>query len=267
MPTSHYSVLQYAPDVATGERVNVGLMVFSAGHRPLVKVIQSWDRVRPFAGRDLATVKKFLAVVESGDGPIQTPEDARRAAGAWQYAIQFTEPQPSLLSPKKLLADLAPRFLRDESPRALQKPPYRTRTQAVRDAVRTIRKAVVAAGFRKVIRTPVPHSGRRGQHQFDVGALNGKVYFLGQAVSFEQPDEEKVSMDLDAASWRFKDIRDVDSDLKLALFAFVPHRPAPLPLVAQAERNFGDLDVQIVTEAQLPEWSHELAEEIAAEAG
>src|SRR5262245_12616855 len=115
MPISHYSVLQYVPDMTTGERMNVGLIGFSEGRPTLVQVVQSWERVRQFSSGDISALKEFVAAVDSGAGPVRTAEDARSAAKAWHYAVHFTDPQPSLLPPEQLLADLAPRFLRGHS--------------------------------------------------------------------------------------------------------------------------------------------------------
>src|SRR4051812_34026307 len=93
MPLSHYSVIQYVPDLTAGERVNVGLMVFAEEGPPVVKVVKSWDRVQRFSGMDVSAVKEFVTKLEAGEGAVASLSDARRLSESWHYSVQVTTPQ------------------------------------------------------------------------------------------------------------------------------------------------------------------------------
>lgn len=264
MAAAHFSVVQFVPDFVANERVNVAVLVFPESGQPLVQPVRSWNRVKRFAGRDITRVQEFIHALCEGSGAGLSLEQARVAAKGWHHAVQFTDPQPSTLAPEELLKSIAPKFLRDEAPVAVDqapaKPP-RTKSHAVRFAYQTLRRAM--GNQKKVIKTKLPHSGKKGQHRFDLGGLNGRLYFLAQAVSFEQPDEEKTSKEVDAASWRFEDVRSADPMLTLAAFALVPQGSnVEPPLLAQAKKNFKDINVQLVTEGDLPNWAERMASRI-----
>src|SRR4051812_39732776 len=90
MPTSHYSVIQYVPDLAAGEFVNVGLLVFQGDGPPLVRCLRSWDRVEQFSGVDISPVREFVHKLEAGSGPVASLADARRLSESWHSVVQVT---------------------------------------------------------------------------------------------------------------------------------------------------------------------------------
>ena len=266
MPITHYSIVQLVPDFIADERVNIGILVFADDGKLHVRTLRSWERAKRFAGQSAIAAREFIQNIESNPNAAISLEQAMDGAREWHHGVQLTQPQPSTLPPAKLLADLAPRFLRDDDRDRdsvrLAKMPYRTRSVAVNVAYHALHQVI---GKYKVLRKKMPHSGRRGQHQFDIGALNGRLYFLAQAISFENPDEEKVSKDLDAASWRFEDVRSIEKDLTLAAFALVSPQQSNSPLFEQAKKNFDGLNVEILTEDNLADWSRGMAERIDRE--
>src|SRR5205085_8631669 len=106
---SKYTVLQFLPNPASGERVNVGVIAYgpSGGY---VRFLSRWDRVRAFARTDvsflkdltkavIARVDVLTQAVREGFVPEFQPAEIEGWVAKWSFCVEFTEPRASLLNP------------------------------------------------------------------------------------------------------------------------------------------------------------------------
>src|SRR4051794_22009968 len=103
---SHFTVVQYVPDVGTGERMNIGVIAFDDQH-VWPRFLQQWTRVQQFApDGDVAFLRDLAArFTESarndehlfGSQGTLAPERIQEIARTWSNSIEFTPPRGSLL--------------------------------------------------------------------------------------------------------------------------------------------------------------------------
>jgi len=127
---SHYTVVQYVPDPATDERINVGVLTYGDG-QIRCRFLRDWRRVEQFGGEDIGFLRDLARDIQTAAGAQPTlfampgagrldEETLRRMIGRWRNSVQFTPTRASLLKPAELLDDVAGRFLRESKPRAFR---------------------------------------------------------------------------------------------------------------------------------------------------
>jgi hypothetical protein len=248
-----YTVVQYVPDPARGERLNVGVIVFGEGH-VRSRFVENWSRVRAFGEENIGFLRSFARHADR-----LTEQKVKEIAGAWRASIQLTEPAGSLLSPSDLLVDAASRYLRAASPQARQ---YRTRQQAVALTRQTVREAVtnrLGSRAERLVKNNLPLSGPRGEHEFDVGARNGRPYFAARALSFETGCRSDLLRQIESTEFAIEDVRREEEELPLAVVVLPPKGGVDVGLFQTAVENFRELDAKVVEEKELPEWAQEMA--------
>ena len=277
-----YSVVQYFPDPVSGERINIGVLVFGDG-QIRSKFLNDWERVRRFADGDIDTAKAFSEWVKYEtqhpyDAPASTPlrnisaplhldtNLIERMSGEWSNAIQLTPPQPSLEEPEALLARLTKVFLREPQRRDAT---FRDREfvahhafHALRDAVarrldsntaRTVVKSNYVVGGKLVPNIPV-----------DLAVQNGQIFLVSQAVSFETPDPGVVDRQVREAIYRLRDIRDLRSGIMLDVVALPPTpEQHPSGRILEAFEALPEMCQQIgaklVLDQNVPDWADDIA--------
>lgn len=219
MVASYYTVVQYVPRPVAGERVNLGLIAY-AGDKVVYAFRDDFNRARVFGAEDVTYLKE---VVEELKGAIDAGEaDAgvvERLVHEWNGSVQFTAPRASLRDPEELLGEIQPLFLVGWVSRPRN---YRDRRAAVTLALRTLR-GVLSEESRSVVKRGVSVVGEFDEHKFDVGAVNGRVVFAAQGISFEMP-ERKVELirEIDATAWMIDDVRRVQPELSISVIALPP---------------------------------------------
>lgn len=192
---SYYCLARYLPDPIRGEFVNFGVFVL-AGGKARFHHISDWTRLRKFGGEGIAFVKEFARNAKT----MEDEAYVRHIAATWRNAIQFTEPQASLLSPEELLLGVARSFLVEAGPAQLG---YRRKCDLVRTTRVWLREALdqrLGSVAEIYLKPRYSITGKTGSHTFDFGVANGSPYFLAQAISFEIADRREIEKQIDAAS-------------------------------------------------------------------
>jgi hypothetical protein len=252
---AYYSVVQYAPDLVTGERINFGVVVFGEG-RLLTRFLQNWTRVKQFGG-NVTSLKAFAheAQHKLDEGKV------REAAQRWANCIQFTPPAASTLGHDALLLDVTKRFLIDPPPASRSR---RTR----RDAIALARRCLVTALRERFGRTvaksllkrhyQVP--GTLDQHEFDLSVANGHPMFAVQGLSFEAAEEnDSLVRDVHATAFSVKDVKSRDPDFPVGVVALAP--PDAPPLYQRAVHTLRHVGAEVLTEDEVDQWAAYRVEE------
>jgi hypothetical protein len=264
---SFYTVVQYVPDPVTDERLNVGIIAFDSGVIRS-RFLRRWRRVQQFGAESIAFLKEFAQQVgQSSRSEVPLPglgttvaldADAIRAiSGRWMNSIQFTEPKASLLAPDELLAETAPRFLREVAPRRRG---FRDRRAAASLATSRVAAALeerVGEASRDLLRKNVKLQGEFDQHQFDVAVQNGRVFFAAHGLSFEGPLTRDLEKEIDATAWGVDDVKRQQPRLPLAIVALPPRTQSKT--YERASRVFEGLRADVVDENQVDEWAQRMA--------
>jgi hypothetical protein len=251
--SAFYTVVQYVPDLIRDERLNVGVIVFGEG-RVRSRFVESWHRVRAFGEENIEFLRSFARQAEH-----LTEEKVREIAGSWYSSIQLTAPAGSLLSPSDLLVDVASRYLRESAP-VLKS--YRNRQEAIALMRTTVRQAVAdLLGTRggRLVKNNLPLVGPRGEHEFDVGAQNGRPYFAARALSFEAGRRSDLLRQIESTQFAIEDVRREDQDLPLGVVVLPPKDGEEDGLFDRAVNNFKDLKAEVIEERQLPAWANKMA--------
>jgi Protein of unknown function (DUF3037) len=111
---SRYIVFQYAPDPASGERINFGVAT-QDDFGFYARFLRSWHRVRSFAGTDICFLQEFARSVEalSARSPLDDPAwpFMDEASTSWINVIRVTPPRASTKPAEQLIDVIAQSFL------------------------------------------------------------------------------------------------------------------------------------------------------------
>ncbi len=112
MSISYYSLVQYCPDPAADERINIGLLVCgydeqAGGQSVIMAPTQDWNRVREFGCKDTALLSEVLKDLSK-----MTAEEIQEFREESSGAVVLTEPKSSTLPPIVLAHDLRARLLK-----------------------------------------------------------------------------------------------------------------------------------------------------------
>jgi hypothetical protein len=277
---SHYSVVQYVPDPATGERINVGII--AVGETGVAaKFVHSWARVECFAaGRDIAFLREFAVEMESvsvsqlGFSELHLPEGLNvqmltQYASKWHNALQLTTPAASRRSPEETVAALAPRFLAGLPDKPAVKAPHRVRTRNTAAAIGYSALSLAVHrhpdsrdGLFRVVRREWL-SGRLEAYPFDSVAMNGRPLAAMHGLSFEAGKEDELNRTVDALALAVRDVLE-EQTLPIGVVALIrpeqegtgPHRRAVHLLT-----EFG---AAVLDENSAPSWAMEAFERSVA---
>lgn len=277
-----YSIVQYYPDPTTGERINIGVLVFGNGQIHS-KFLSDWRRARAFAEGDIDTAKEFANWVETelargralpASSPLKSMsvpehlsvEHIERMAGEWSNAIQLTAPQPSLEDPESLLTRLAQQFLRVGQKREVI---YRDRESVARDTYRSVRNAVLRKfGWETASATVKPNYQFGGKlvknFPVDLAVRNGQVFLVSQAVSYRLPKSSEIDRQVRDALYRLQDIHDLAPDIQLDVVALPPvdNRGRAVGSFNELPEMCNEIGARLILEQDLPKWSEIVADQV-----
>lgn len=262
---AHYTVVRYMPDPVSEECVNVGVIAWDRAET-VCRFLKNWRRVSAFGGESVAYLKQFADEMEAltssqlllfrvGAKTSLDGKDLEAMVGTWHGSIQFSKPRGSLKGAQALLEDVAPIFLRERS----SSEHHRSRSRS------TVAKMAAGCLFREIENLNIPEpahfvrrdyvlKGKVAEHRFDVGLVNGKVYNLIQAVSFEKAESD-LRQELYAKYFDIEDVRRDHSNLGLAIVAFPPIAQPQIKLFEEATKILGEFGAQIVIDRQLDSWA------------
>lgn len=234
---SNYTVVQYRPDPASDERLNIGVIAWDADGAHAV-FVETWERVRSFGGCDVGFLREFAQSMQGRlTDELELPEDeltdelAAQLIGDLGHSVQLTPARGAEEEAPKLISSLAARFLYSPPQRAKA---ARGRRNATTHAYRAIKAAVNARSpkaARQLIHLHRGLEGKLGEHRFDVVLANGKPLAAVNALSFEITSIGNLQRDVDATAWALDDVRHLDETMPLAVFVLPPTN-------SEAERVF-----------------------------
>ena len=265
-----YSIVRYVPNVASGERVNLGLLAGSdAARRWALRIVRGQSRARRLGGgaNGLSAVFDYLrrlsADIESWSaheaGRAPTATDLEECSEAWlrelvdrqRGIVQFSPPLPvdaasaesaiSVLWPA-LIAEPAARVLFAASP---PEPGAHTRKTAKDSVRRVFREAGIAKEY---LRTGTRIDAGRHSAPMDFAVHNGAAAFLAHCWSFRVQRKRQLLNNILSWAWAVRSLRtsggtlspeggaasEAPKDIGLAV-VYVPPDTAD----AEAEEAFG----------------------------
>jgi hypothetical protein len=274
---SKYTVLQYLPDPATGERVNIGIITYGemAGH---VRFLSRWDRVKAFAGGDITFLKDLSkeivgrvealtkAVTDKFVGSFD-PTVIEVWMGRWSHGVEFTPPRASMLDSAQLLNDLCTRLLEEPTP---DRRPGRDRTAAARVAAHSLRAALedkIGDESEDLLKKNYRLAGKHQAHRFDAAVANGVPYVVASGISFEGPYSDRMETFYDSLAWA---VTDVASSAQAIPVAVVALPPIPESDGYETQKTnfqhkaklYSDLGAVFLTEDQYPDWAKETVDRL-----
>jgi hypothetical protein len=260
-----YSLVQYVPDPAREERMNVGVVVASpAGDFLAGKLATQRDlgRLRrlglaletePLArlGESLSVSARTPDQLVVNAGAPWTYEALRRASAEWGGTLQFSAPRPVVHEqPDALLHDLYARLVADPAPRRQRARDRRWVNRRVREGLQSALAArVPTADPTEHIQRNVRVAGVVETHQFDFQLLNGRPLQLVRTLSFEGANDAALRNEVDATAWAIEDVHRAHSDLPCAVVTI-----GSSGLVDRASRAYLAYGAELVREPELGDW-------------
>lgn len=263
---SRYSLIQYRPDPASDDRLNIGVIAWDADGAHVV-FVESWEHVRLFSGQDVAFLREFAQSVQNRlpdeMAPIVeelTEELVQRWIGDLANGVQLTPVAGAPEGAEKLVSSLAARFLYSPPP----KPKRRGRRLAASHAYRAIKSALQPKkkpnGTGLLVRSHRPLEGKLGEHVFDVVLANDKPVAAVDAISFETRSKATLQRDVDATAWALDDVRRLDEDMPLAVFVLPPTNPEAEQVFRAASKTFKALGAAVMKdELAIGRWARRQA--------
>jgi len=276
--TTRYTVVQYYPNPLSGERINVGLIVWGQG-RIACRFVRDWQRVRAFGHEDTKFIRDFARSIEGAastmpelpgvlDNKINQAE-LEKIIGTWINSIQFSEPRSSLLPFEKLMDEIASTFLRETK---RQHNRGRDRRVAASIAAQSISSVLQQKYFEvdvdQLVKRNHPIKGKFDQHEFDVAVANGKPFLAVQALSFEIGDRHVLQREVDATAWAIDDVKSRQKEISLAVIALPPLKGKGdnTEMFERAQRIFNGLKAPIKRENELDQWAKKAVNKIPRDA-
>jgi hypothetical protein len=254
---SFYDVVQYVADPVRNERINIGVLTYGDG-RVRSLFLQNWQRVRQFAGRDVAFLRDIAHDAQKWD-----ERAVKRLASQWTGSVQISEPSVSTLPPDELLVDAGFRYLVD---RATAERGYRSKADVVKIVRKRIREKLVerlgAVGRAFLREKNYPLPGLHMPYEFDACVGNGHPIFAAQGLSFEVPETRRLDKDISATAWLIEDVKRITPDFPIGVVALRPKTPNGM--YESAIRTFKELSAEIVAEEDLSSWATRMVDSVPA---
>jgi len=253
-------IIQYVPDAATDERINIGVSILCDDNRAVTNFITDWHRVKQFAGRDIQFLKDLRH--ESRYWDAQT---VARLAEQSTGSIQFATPRFTLLPPDEALIDGLRRYLFERTARERG---FRDKTQLVqavrrqfRDILRNMWGAPGVAMLKDRL-PPVP--GEPSPFQFDITVANGRAYFSAQAISFEGPETRRLDKEIWSTAWLIQGVRKQIEDFPIAVVVAPPLESNDVgDVFERATNQFESLGANVLKETEVAQWANERSKQLA----
>jgi hypothetical protein len=265
----YFSVVQVVPDIARGERINVGVIVWDdEANEGIARFTRQHHRLRAVGVERLAFLTDFQTTVQDAlkikgqrlfhiPGAQDEPwsvEAMRSAAKEWAGMIQLSEPHPARrnVTATKLAQDVYDRLVHLKPP--AQDPDVGR--QAIRRAVaRTVRETLRSRFGDDpplTVRVQSEVQGRVDSHFFDVVLSNGSATSLLVTPNLSDPRTKEVSRDLDAAAWSIQDVHARSAAIRFGLVRN-GGRPALLQRIENLTTSMPI--IESLTPEQVPQWS------------
>jgi hypothetical protein len=254
-----FAVLQYMPDAARQETVNVGVVVAIPGTSDAeVRMLKKADaaRLKWLGVKDdmgfLHDVAEDLAHPRRPPGGTTAADALVLARSEWGGTIRVSELHAALHDdPADLCDELYNRYV--ANPRTRRPPAYRDRSAVRRTVSTALRKNFPKEAIQPGAKVP----GRYEPHRFDLGLANGRLLHAIATMSFEAPAGEAFQTEIDAWAWAITDVRTVDVTLPISVVTF-----GSGSRLDQAAVMYEALGARLIREAHIEDWSRGVASEL-----
>jgi hypothetical protein len=262
-----YSVIQFTPDAISGERINIGVIVFDKD-RVRTKFLANWKRVRSFAGVEVGFLKELAEELQApgqlilpgmGNGPQLNENLIEEIIAKWANSIQFTPARTSLKSLDELLDSATAQFLMEPT---TQERKFRDRRSAIKIAKDSIRKAleehIGKEEAEKFLHPQREIEGKFGPHVFDVVVGNGLPQIAIQGISFELPEATQLDQLTNAVAFQIFDTRERYKKLQIGILALPPKPYSPhhvKEIYERAQRTYKGLNAHVIGEQYAEAWA------------
>lgn len=269
---SFYTVIQYIPNPVIGERVNIGVIVYSQG-KVLVQFLHNWKRAQTFAKRDLSFLKDFASNIEQAAIQPQLPHTPGewqlsettigKMIASWKGVIQLTEVGGGRIEIHELLARVSSEFL--VQPAQVAKT-YRDKRSAVAIAAQSIETALKShlpqQDVKSLIKRDEPVSGTVMPQEFDVVAKNGRVYFAAQGLSFQIQDKKHLPDQIRLLTLAISDVHKHQKDLPVGVVVLPPLRDdEAFDFYEKAEKRLISVGASVISEDDALTWANRAVRE------
>lgn len=217
-----YSVLQFCPDPARGEAVNIGAVAGDdqTGDWSL-RLIQNFRRAKAIDDRDrlplalsfAATVEAHVSATEQLPGAAEREALSRGLLGQWseemRNVVRVTPPTPIVADSAESALDIVfEELLVDPTAQRRQ---IATKHRALSLTLSAYRGAQIpeAALKQRVAIETGPYDAK-----FDYAVLNGRVLQLVQCWSFQIPNQEDLAAEVRAWAWVVRELREHGGELR-----------------------------------------------------
>jgi len=259
---SRYTLIQYRPDPASDERLNIGVIAWDADGAHVV-FVESWEHVRLFGGQDVAFLREFAQSVQNRlpeeMAPVVdelTEELVQLWIGDLVHGVQLTPAKGAPEDASKLISSLAARFLYSPPPRPKKRRGHRMAASHAYRAIKTAMHQKKPNGPGLLVRLRRPIEGRLGEHVFDVVLANDKPLAAVDTISFEIRSKASLQREEDATAWALDDVRRLDKDMPLAVFVLPPTNPEAEQVFRAASKTFKALGAEVMKdEAAMGRWA------------
>jgi|GEM_PF-4293350 len=223
---SYYSIVRYVPDPATGECVNLGVIVVGEDFAQC-KFLDRWRRPARFANASIFELRELAEDFVDSCGLFGLDDAGTRIDVAkledmsqnWQNVVQVTSPRGSTLSPTQLLENISSRFLRVDERDNLRMP--LTKRDAVacgKNALTQVKRELQLDEKFQVVGKHDAAIHGRAPHRCDYGMMvESKLRLGGFGLSLETYDEDWALNEIDRIYGATSDIRAVHANFPLSL--------------------------------------------------
>lgn len=185
-----------------------------------------------------------------------------RMSADFRNCVQVSSPKASLLDVEAVMEEEFARFVGGEAVLQARTQPKRelySRARAALEA-RLTERFVVPTVAQGLLKRQEPIRGKHATHNFGIALRNGRLYTAATAISFAV-DKSDVQRDMGAVAWDITDVVAASTVPELAVLLGEPtdNRRAK-DMYVEARRLFGELDAEVVEEANLDAWATKVVE-------
>jgi hypothetical protein len=272
-PALYYSVIQVVPDMARGERINVGVVAWDDRRREgAVRFSRQRQRLRALGVLDttfLTNFEKWLMQALDVKGPrlFSLPdqpgdrwslEQMQSAAAEWAGMVQMNDPHPSRgNSAGQLAQQVYERVVHVPSQRLPGDIDRKTIRRSVARSVRGVLTQRYGGEAPLAVHVTQEIGGDVDSHVFDVVLANHTTRSVLITPNLADPRTIQVRRDLDAAAWSIQDVHSKSPAIAFAIVRDKGSRPALLDRVDAIARR---LPVTPIERPEISNWAVQEAE-------
>jgi hypothetical protein len=260
--TSKYALVQFYPDPASSERLDIGVIAWDADSAHVV-FIESWERVGAIGLDEVYRLQAYAQSLQERLSDRTVPHLDESTGGLAEHVIGV--PAPGVrLTPARNAPEDAPTLIASLATHLHYGPAVRSdrtrgrltaASRAYRSVLGALRKRA-PADARRMVHARHALEGRFARHQFDVVLARDEPLAAVAALSFEVRSHRALQREVDATAWALEDVHKLRKDLPLAVFILPPADPETEALRQAAARVFKGVGARMIdAEPAIARWA------------